>query len=81
MKLKPENLREVIMFGRVLSAGLVVAGYAFLGVWLMNWLVSEGWPGLAALMAVPLLAAFGMWQGWLFLTKGTKSRKNSAGRE
>ena len=30
MKLKPENLREVIMFGRVLSAGLVVAGYAFL---------------------------------------------------
>ena len=72
MKLKPDNLREVIMFGRVLSAGLVVAGYAFLGVWLMNWLVSEGWPLLIALMAMPVVSAFGMWQGWLFLTKGRK---------
>ena len=72
MKLKPENLREVIMFGRVLSAGLVVAGYAFLGVWVSNWLVSDGWPILAALIAIPLIAAFGMWQGWLFLTKGRK---------
>ena len=72
MKLKPDNLREVIMFGRVLSAGLVVAGYVFLGVWLMNWLVSEGWPLLIALMAVPVVSAFGMWQGWLFLTKGRK---------
>ena len=62
MKLKPENLREVIMFGRVLSAGLVVAGYVFLGVWLMNWLI-----------AVPVVSAFGMWQGWLFLTKWRKN--------
>ena len=78
MKLKPENLREVAMFGRVLSAGLVVAGYAFLGVWLMNWLVSEGWPVLAAIIAVPIVAAFGMWQGWLFLTKGRKKQPPSS---
>ncbi|MBQ7220673.1 MAG: hypothetical protein IJS28_06820 [Synergistaceae bacterium] len=70
MKLK--NLREVIMFGRVLSAGLVIAGYAFLGVWLSDWLARNGWPVLAALMAVPAVSAFGMWQGWLFLTKGRK---------
>ena len=70
MKLK--NLREVFMFGKVLSAGLVIAGYAFLGVWLSNWLVNNGWPVLIALMAVPAVAAFGMWQGWLFLTKGRK---------
>ena len=72
MKLKPDSLREVMMFGRVLSAGLVIAGYAFLGVWVSNWLASEGWPILAALMAVPLVAGFGMWQGWIFLTKGRK---------
>ncbi len=72
MKLKPENLREIIMFSRVLSAGLVIAGYAFLGVWLSNWLVSQGWPILAALMAIPVIAGFGMWQGWLFLTKWRK---------
>ena len=70
MKLK--NLREVIMFGRVLSAGLVVAGYAFLGVWLSNWLVNQGWHVLIALCAVPVVSGFGMWQGWLFLTKGRK---------
>ena len=72
MKLKAENLREVILFGRVLSAGLVTAGYIFLGVWLMNWLVSEGWPVILAVCALPAVAAFGMWQGWLFLTKGRK---------
>lgn len=70
MKLK--NLREVIMFGKVLSAGLVIAGYAFLGVWLSNWLAKNGWPILIALIAVPVVAAFGMWQGWLFLTKWRK---------
>ena len=70
MKLK--GLREALMFGRVLSAGIVVAGYAFLGVWLSNWLAKNGWPMLIALCAVPAVTAFGMWQGWLFLTKGRK---------
>ena len=74
MKLKRENLREVMLFGRVISAGLVVAGYAFLGVWLANWLMSKGWHALLALMAVPLVTVFGMWQGWLFLTKGRKHK-------
>ena len=78
MKLRAENLREVVMFGRVLSAGLVVAGYMFLGVWLMNWLVNEGWPVLAALCALPVMSAFGMWQGWLFLTKGRKKQPTSS---
>ena len=70
MKLK--GLHEAIIFARVLSAGLVVAGYAFLGVWLSDWLARNGWPVLVALAAVPLTAGFGMWQGWLFLTKGRK---------
>ena len=73
-----KNLREVVMFMRVLSAGLVVAGYAFLGVWLSNWLVSEGWPVLAAIMAVPVVAGFGMWQGWLFLTKTGRKQPPSS---
>ena len=78
MKLKPENLREMILFGRVLSAGLVVAGYAFLGVWLMNWLVAEGWPVVVAVLALPVTAVFGMWQGWLFLTKNRKKQPPSS---
>ena len=68
------------MFGRVLSAGLVVSGYAFLGVWLSDWLTKNGWPVLIALCAVPVVAAFGMWQGWLFLNKGRKD-KNPPGNK
>ncbi|MBQ9594923.1 MAG: hypothetical protein IJR35_03600 [Synergistaceae bacterium] len=67
MKLK--NLREVILFGKVLSAGLVIAGYAFLGVWLSNWLTSNGWPLLLSLLAIPVITGFGMWQAWLFIQK------------
>lgn len=70
MKLK--NFREVFLFGKVLSAGLVVAGYAFLGVWLSERLAARGWPLLVSVGAIPLVAGFGMWQGWLFLTKGKK---------
>lgn len=68
MKLK--GLREAIMFVRVLSTGLVIAGYAFLGVWLSDWLAKHDWPILLALCAIPVVTAFGMWQGWLFLKKG-----------
>ena len=75
MKLK--NLRDAFMFMKVLSAGLVVAGYAFLGVWVSNWLSQNGWPLLISLGAIPVIAGFGMWQAWLFLTK---DRKNPSGR-
>lgn len=78
--MKINGFRDVIIFGRVLSAGLVVAGYAFLGVWLSNWLASEGWPLLLSLCAVPAVTVFGMWQGWLFLTKG-RTNKNPPGHE
>lgn len=74
--LKLENLRDAFMFGKVLSAGLVVAGYAFLGVWLSNWLANNGWPLLISLCAIPTVAAFGMWQGWLFLRKDKRNAKN-----
>ena len=74
--LKLENLRDAFMFGKVLSAGLVVAGYAFLGVWLSNWLANNGWPLLISLCSLPAVAAFGMWQGWLFLRKDKKNEKN-----
>ncbi|MBQ7594056.1 MAG: hypothetical protein IJU48_06870 [Synergistaceae bacterium] len=70
MKLK--NLRDAFMFMKVLSAGLVVAGYAFLGVWVSNWLSQNGWPMWVSFCASPVITGFGMWQGWLFLTKKGK---------
>ena len=70
MKLK--NLRDAFMFMKVLSAGLVIAGYAFLGVWVSNWLAKNNWPLWISFTAIPVITLFGMWQGWLFLTKGRK---------
>ncbi len=72
--MKLNNLRDVLAFGKVLSAGIVVAGYAFLGVWLSDWLAKNGWPVLVSLCAVPIVTVFGMWQGWLFLTKTGKKK-------
>ena len=70
MKLK--GIHDALMFAKVLSAGLVTAGYAFLGVWLSNWLNQNGWPLLISLLAIPVVTGFGMWQAWLFLTKTKK---------
>lgn len=65
--LKNQNLSEIIFFGKILSAGLVVAGYIFLGVWLSNWLVKNGWSFVISLLAIVFTTVFGIWQGWLFV--------------
>ena len=67
-----KNLRDVILFGKVLSAGLVVAGYAFLSVWCANKLVEKNVPILISLCAIPLITGFGVWQAWLFIKKDRK---------
>ncbi|MBQ7576732.1 MAG: hypothetical protein IJT21_00535 [Synergistaceae bacterium] len=67
MKLK--NLREVILFGKVLSAGILIAGYAFLGVWCCEWLVKNGWPLLLGLCVIIVVTGFGVWQAYLFVKK------------
>ena len=61
------NLRDVVMFGKVLSAGLVVAGYAFLSVWCADWLSENNFPALISFTAIPLITGFGMWQAWRFM--------------
>ena len=64
-----KNFRDIFLFGKILSVGLVIAGYAFLSVWCMNWLVENGVPVLISILAIPLITGFGVWQAWLFLKK------------
>ncbi len=64
-----KKFHEFKIFMRVLSTGLVIAGYAFLGVWACNWLLNNGYPKFLAFLAIPVIAIFGMWQGWLYLNK------------
>ncbi|MBR1671817.1 MAG: hypothetical protein IJ702_02715 [Fretibacterium sp.] len=75
MKMR-SGLKDFAAFGRVLSTALAVAGYVFLGVWLSNWLQTNGYPIWLSLAALLLTAAFGLWQGWLFLTRPTGREKD-----
>ena len=61
--------RDAALFGRVISAGLVVAGYAFAGVYLARWMEGRGCPAWGVSLAPLAAALFGGWQGWLFLTR------------
>ncbi len=70
-----ESLRDAALFGRVISAGLVVAGYAFAGVYLARWLEGRGHAGWLVSLTPPGAAVFGLWQGWLFLTRLTGREK------
>ena len=66
------NLKDFIAFGKIISVGLVIAGYTFLGAWASGWLTANNyskWLSLAALAAGVLM---GLWQGWLVLTKSSK---------
>ena len=66
------NLKDFIAFGKIISVGLVIAGYTFLGAWASGWLTANNyskWLSLAALIGGVLM---GLWQGWLVLTKNNK---------
>ena len=68
-----EGLKDAALFGRVVSAGLVVAGYVFAGVylarWLERWVEAREYPDWPASLVPAAAALFGLWQGWLFLTR------------
>lgn len=76
---KGGGLRDALLFGKVLSAGLVAAGYAFLGAWGSGWLRANGYPGWLSFTVLPAAVLFGLWQAWLFLTRkgpGRPPREN-----
>ena len=64
-----EGLKDAVLFGRVVSAGLVVAGYVFAGVYLARWAEARGYPDGLVSLVPPAVALFGLWQGWLFLSR------------
>lgn len=70
------NLKDAIFAGRVISAGIVVAGYGFLSVWLMNYLLRNAWGKLISIAAMIIVAAFGIWQGWLCLKNVAKNNNH-----
>ena len=60
--------KDIVLFGRVISAGLVVAGYTFAGGYIARWLETKGYSSAWTWLVLPGTALFGLWQGWLFLS-------------
>ncbi|NLL37162.1 MAG: hypothetical protein GX256_06535 [Fretibacterium sp.] len=70
-----EKYRDLALFGRVISTGLVVAGYAFFGVYLARWMEGEGYPSWLVSLTPPGAVVFGLWQGWLLLSDLVRKRR------
>ena len=71
------GIKDIALFGRVISAGLVVAGYTWLGAWGYGWLEAHEYPSWLSFAALPAGAAFGLWQGWELIRRSLKGRKES----
>ena len=72
--MKLNDIKDFIVFGKVLSAGIVIAGYAFLSVWASNWLHKNGYGLFISLSAIIIITAFGIFQGWAILKANSESR-------
>ncbi|MDR1875164.1 MAG: hypothetical protein LBQ90_09170 [Synergistaceae bacterium] len=71
------GLRDVVLFGRVLSLGLLVGGYVFAGVFIARWMAGRGLSPLMVALTPVVVTFFGLWQGWLFISRiGKGGRKN-----
>jgi hypothetical protein len=79
--------RDVVLFGQVLSAGLLVGGYVLGGACVAYWMKNRGFGPAPAAVACAAIALFGLWQGWLFLSHigrthfGKDDRKRRKERE
>ncbi len=61
------TLEGLVVFGRVISAALLLGGFIVLGALMGNRLMADGWPAWAGAGCAAGGAAFGAWQAWLFL--------------
>ena len=43
--MKTPNVKDVIVFSRIVGAALLVCGYLVAGVFLARWCAARGWPG------------------------------------
>lgn len=62
-----KGLEDLMVFGRVISAAILVCGYLLLGVYLGRQLVQRGFPEWVAVVLFFVAAFFGLWQGWVFV--------------
>ncbi|MBL3592292.1 MAG: hypothetical protein JMJ93_02140 [Synergistaceae bacterium] len=60
-------LDDLLSFGRIIGAALVVVGFVLLAVFLGNKARQAGYPSAVVFLIYLLGAFFALWQGWLSL--------------
>ena len=62
-----KGMSDLLLYGKIMSTAFLIGGYMFFGLLAGKKLSSMGYPEWLE-MALPLLmAAVGLWQGWLYL--------------
>ncbi len=62
-----KQLEDLLSFGRIVGAALVVMGFVLLAVFLGNKARDAGYPSAVVFLIYLLGAFFALWQGWLSL--------------
>lgn len=69
-----KGIDDLIVYGKILSTGILIGGYAFLGVLGARYLVKAGYPEWLN-VALPLLTTvFGIYQGWMFIRETLRKK-------
>lgn len=62
-----KGVQDLVSFGRIVSAALLICGYVVFGVLIGRKLVEKGYPHWMLLLCASAGAVFGLWQGWLMI--------------
>lgn len=61
------GIDDLILYGKVISTAFLIGGYTFFGLLAGKKLSSLGYPEWLEGALPLIMAAVGLWQGWLFL--------------
>ena len=68
------TMADFVVFGKVVSTGLLIAGYMLLGAIVSRKLVERGWPDWVAVGGPTVMAVFGLTQGWAMMRHTLKKK-------
>ncbi|MDR3265223.1 MAG: hypothetical protein LBT15_04330 [Synergistaceae bacterium] len=75
------SLRDIVLFGRVVSVGFLIGGYAVAGVYIAQWMKDREYPPLLVGLTPIIVGIFGIWQGWLCVRGVIRNGEAENGKE
>jgi len=70
------KLEDFLVFGKVISAALVLCGFLVLGLLVGRRLEGAGWPGWIVPACAACGAILGAWQAWIFMKQSWRKDKS-----